>query len=302
VPNTPNTHASFSETIKYCLLVLKRSKDELLDAVGLNRQTIATAVFYFVALFLRFRSKGRPVVIEELASLLKLYLLDAVWPTVITALAVSAVCIIKAAASIHKEQSENISNTNAARPKLTGFFQNCQVYSYGHPTQESSQDGKAILFFSGHERPLGLEVLVKFRMVNEALVSTTLHNFNLKIIYKGQEGFAAHADEWVRDEDEVNEEDKTIFWLHNMEAARRCPNLVTYLRTYEMTQGKALEGGLVFRFPGLIYDLDREPANTVNLTLGIEDAWGALHFIEDKWGRKPPPLPRRVGSRGFIGS
>jgi hypothetical protein len=185
------------------------------------------------------------------------------------------------------------------RPKLTGFFQGFQVYSYGEPREQPTEDGRAIIMIPGFENPDGVEVILKFRMVNENPTPTTVHNFNLRMTYYDQEGLAEHADEWVyagmsKEERAILFEQNEARFADNEDAEKRCPNLVSYLRAHEMVQGKALEGGLVFRFPGIKFVEGRVGDKpTLVLKLGIEDAWGFVHFVES-WGKKPPPPPRRV--------
>lgn len=200
--------------------------------------------------------------------------------------------------------SEHSKNTQThGRPKLTGFIQGFQVYSYGEPFERLSEDGRALIMIPGFQKPDGVEVILKFRMVNESPTPTTLHNFSLKMNYHDQKGLAEHADEWMYQG--MSKEDRAILheqnerrFAENEDAEKRCPNLVNYLRTHEMAQGKALEGCVVFRFHGIKYSKgmvgDRP---TLILKLGIEDAWGVVHYIE-KWGRKAPPLPRKIKPGG----
>src|SRR5436189_132083 len=101
---SPKSSINPWEVVAYCKTVLRRALREFLDAFGLNRTTVITGLIYAAVLLWRYRTKGKPAMIEEAAAW-KSYLTDAVPPTLIVAGAVTLLCIIKASALIYKEQA-----------------------------------------------------------------------------------------------------------------------------------------------------------------------------------------------------
>jgi hypothetical protein len=101
------------DVFAYCVLVIKRALREFIDAFGWNKTTVIGILSYGVVLWLRYRAKGAPAMVEEW-QVWKDYFANAIAPTLIAAAVVALLCIIKAAASIHKEQTENQSNQKRA--------------------------------------------------------------------------------------------------------------------------------------------------------------------------------------------
>lgn len=169
------------------------------------------------------------------------------------------------------------------RPKIIGYFQGVSMIAYGDDSEEVSKDGKVMIMIPGFKKPLGTEVGMKVHIVNSSPTPTKFHNLSLIVRLEDKDYVAPHAEDWVK-----RDRDDTWMPPDMLEEEKRWPRLVGFLGNHILSQGDALEGGVVFRLSGLHLP---EKCN-VSISLAVQDAWGVEHLIQDQWGPRPRPLPK----------
>ena len=173
------------------------------------------------------------------------------------------------------------------RPKVAGFFQDVVGYGYSDPlTLEEKQEQQKSVLARPIKPSVGTEIVICVRLLNASPTPTTLHNFSL-IATRNDEIFtASHAEEFILGGNHIP---ASMF----SRAEQTKVNLVSYLNSdQQLTQGKGIDGVLVFHLRGLIPTLSDE--SNITLDLEVQDAWGKGHHITG-WGGKPRPSLRLRG-------
>lgn len=170
------------------------------------------------------------------------------------------------------------------RPKLAGFFQDVVGYGYSDPLTDQERYEQRSELVPPVKPSVGTEMVICVRLLNASPTPTTLHNFSLEVTRDGGEKFIApHAEEYIVGGQHIPQ-------IVSHQAERMKVNLVSYLNTdQQLTQGKGIDGVLVFHLRGLLANSADE--SKIRLVLEIEDAWGRPHCVKG-WGNQPRPSLR----------
>jgi hypothetical protein len=133
-PETPELEqqsAGLRSMARYLKLILRRTASETWQTIGLNRQTIFAVLIYAALLALFWLRGGRDAIVSELTTWVKLVL----EPTLIAVGILLVLSVVKAAHSIHEEQTQEIFQYRELnKPKLKIFFDkndpNCVDLNY----------------------------------------------------------------------------------------------------------------------------------------------------------------------------
>lgn len=257
--DSADSRTNLRDLVSYSALVIKRALREFIDAFGWNRTTVIGILTYGLVLWLRYRAKGIPAMVEEW-QVWKDYFGNAIAPTLIAAAIVALLCIIKAAASIHKEQRENLSNQR--RADISGTIG--QVY-----------------IRSGYA-PQGLDwyLLINLFLVNQG-DSITVKEFRISLTVGGKDysGFAVP----IRDLRLLRTEYEPGFDPIEVKVEESLTDL-------ELSKHMLLEprigrdGWLQFRVSGIRYPDGPRLTDPMSITVVVIDALGENHPIK---GRSP---------------